>query len=172
LKTNLWLCMTCGHLGCGRKNFDGSGGNNHAVNHANSLHHPVVCKLGTITPEGTASIFCYDCDEDVLDPTLAEHLHKLGIDIQKQNKTEKTMTEISLEANLSFTLSKVLEEGKVLVPVFGPGLTGMVNTGNSCYLNSVVQVLMSLPEFKQRYLTEADSHLTTCRKWTPDCFMC
>ena len=82
------------------------------------------------------------------------------------------MTEISLEANLSFTLSKVLEEGKVLVPVFGPGLTGMVNTGNSCYLNSVVQVLMSLPEFKQRYLTEADSHLTTCRKWTPDCYMC
>jgi len=33
LKTNLWLCLACGHLGCGRKNYDGSGGNNHGVEH-------------------------------------------------------------------------------------------------------------------------------------------
>jgi len=42
--------MSCGHLGCGRKNYDGSGGNNHAIEHANAYHHSVVCKLGTITP--------------------------------------------------------------------------------------------------------------------------
>jgi hypothetical protein len=29
------------------------------------------------------------------------------------------MIELNLEANLSLTLSKVLEEGKTLVPVFG-----------------------------------------------------
>jgi len=84
----------------------------------------------------------------VLDSNLAEHLHKLGIDIQRQSKTEKSVTEIELEANLSLTLSKVLEEGKILIPVFGAGLTGMVNLGNTCYLNAVVQVLMSLPEFR------------------------
>lgn len=164
--------MSCGHLGCGRKNFDGTGGNNHAIDHAKSQHHSVVCKLGTITPQGTASIHCYDCDEEVLDSNLAEHLHKLGIDIQRQSKTEKSVTEIELEANLSLTLSKVLEEGKILIPVFGAGLTGMVNLGNTCYLNAVVQVLMSLPEFRQRYLPEAEEHLQTCKKWTPDCYMC
>ena len=26
LNNNLWLCMICGHLGCGRKNWDGTGG--------------------------------------------------------------------------------------------------------------------------------------------------
>jgi len=31
LSTNLWLCLTCGALGCGRKQPDGSGGNGHAV---------------------------------------------------------------------------------------------------------------------------------------------
>ena len=66
--------MNCGHLGCSRKNYDGSGGNNHAVDHYTSSKHPLVCKLGTITPEGTASIFCYDCDDDVLDKKLADHL--------------------------------------------------------------------------------------------------
>ena len=30
---NLWLCLTCGALGCARKNFDGTGGNAHAVQH-------------------------------------------------------------------------------------------------------------------------------------------
>lgn len=73
---------------------------------------------------------------------------KLGIDIARQQKTEKTVTELNLEANLSLTLSKVLEEGKVLIPVFGADNTGMANLGNTCYLNSVVQVLMSMPEFK------------------------
>lgn len=164
--------MACGHLGCGRKNYDGTGGNNHAVDHAQSSHHPVVCKLGTITPQGTASIHCYDCDDEVLDEKLADHLGKLGIDIGKQTKTEKSTTELTLEANLSLTLSKVLEEGKVLVPVFGAGYTGMVNLGNTCYLNSVVQVLMSLPEFESRYLTDAEEHLDQCTKWTPDCYAC
>ena len=56
----------------------------------------------------------------------------------KQTKTEKTITELNLEANLSLTLSKVLEEGKILIPVFGPGFTGMENLGNTCYMNAIV----------------------------------
>lgn len=66
----------------------------------------------------------------------------------------------------------MLEEGKVLIPVFGEGRTGMVNLGNTCYLNSVVQVVMSIPEFKNRYLPFASEHLNECKKWTPDCYMC
>lgn len=48
-----------------------------------------------------------------------------------QTKTEKTMTEINLEKNLAFTLSKIVEEGRTLTPIFGPTNTGMVNLGNS-----------------------------------------
>jgi ubiquitin carboxyl-terminal hydrolase 5/13 len=45
---------------------------------------------------------------------------------------------LNLEANLNLTLSKVLEEGKILVPLFGAGFTGLDNLGNSCYMNSVI----------------------------------
>lgn len=82
------------------------------------------------------------------------------------------MTELSLEWNQSITLSKVLEDGKVLPPVFGAGNTGLINLGNTCYMNSVVQVLMSMPEFRERYLPNANEHLNLCLKWTPDCFEC
>lgn len=172
LKSNLWLCMTCGHLGCGRKNYDGSGGNNHAVDHGKNAHHPLVCKLGTITAQGSASIHCYDCDEEVLDKNLAQHLGVLGIDIQSQVKTEKTTTELNLEANLSLTLSKVLEEGKILIPAFGKERTGMVNLGNSCYLNSVIQVLFAVPTFRDYFYERAQPHLDSCKNFTANCYMC
>lgn len=81
LNSNLWLCMHCGHLGCGRRYYDGTGGNNHGVEHWEETGHGVALKLGTITPEGGASIHCYKCDDDVLDNKLAEHLAKFGIDV-------------------------------------------------------------------------------------------
>jgi uncharacterized UBP type Zn finger protein len=40
----------------------------------------------------------------------------------------------------------------------GAGLVGLKNLGNSCYINSIMQVLFALPEFKARYLdTAADT---------------
>ena len=173
LKSNLWLCLHTGHLGCGRRYYDGSGGNNHAVDWATANPDCMIAlKLGTITPQGTASIHCYKCDEDILDPNLAEHLAVFGIDIATQTKTEKSIAEMNLEANLNLTLSKVLEEGKTLVPVFGPGLTGMENLGNSCYMNSVVQVLFNLPEFRDYYMGFAEDYLNTCTTRPPDDIQC
>ena len=89
-----------------------------------------------------------------------------------QTKTEKSIAEMNLEANLNLTLSKVLEEGKVLVPVFGPGLTGMENLGNSCYMNSVVQVFFNIPEIREYYLRDAEAHLNSCDKFAPTCSNC
>lgn len=54
LGENLWLCLVCGNLGCGRQQFGGTGGNGHGLAHFDATGHGVACKLGTITPEGTA----------------------------------------------------------------------------------------------------------------------
>lgn len=44
--------MTDGAILCGRRYFDGSGGNNHAVEHYRETGYPLAVKLGTITPDG------------------------------------------------------------------------------------------------------------------------
>ena len=42
LTENLWLNLTDGTILCGRRFFDGSGGNNHAVDHYNETKYPLV----------------------------------------------------------------------------------------------------------------------------------
>ena len=66
-------------------------------------------------------------------------------------QTDATMTELEIDMNMRIGEWSIIQEsGKQLVPCYGPGYTGMRNLGNSCYLNSIMQVLFSLPPFMQR----------------------
>ncbi|VDN29330.1 unnamed protein product [Dibothriocephalus latus] len=49
LTNNLWLNLSDGHIGCGRRFWDGTGGNNHAIDHYSETGYPLAVKLGTIT---------------------------------------------------------------------------------------------------------------------------
>lgn len=75
---NLWLNLTDGSILCGRKFYDGSGGNNHAVEHYNETKYPLAVKLGTITKEGKSDVYSYIEDDMVEDPKLVEHLAHWG----------------------------------------------------------------------------------------------
>jgi ubiquitin carboxyl-terminal hydrolase 5/13 len=163
--------MTCGNLACGRSNYDGTGGNNHGVEHFNQTGHPLVVKTGTITPEGSASIHCYACDDEVVDENLAGHLAVFGLEVATMKKTERTIAEMELERNLNFQLSRAVEEGRVLRPVYGSGFTGLHNLGNSCYMNSIMQILFSLDPWVSKYANL--NHLEACGNPDPTtCAMC
>lgn len=151
LKENLWLCLQCGNLGCGRAQFGGSGGNSHGLKHTELTSHAVAVKLGSITPEGTADIYCYACNEERTDPDIASHLAHWGINIAEREKTEKSLTEMQIEQNLKWEFSMTTEDGKEMKPLFGKGFTGLKNLGNSCYMASILQCLFSMPDFQQRY---------------------
>uniref|UniRef100_A0A7N6B7X3 Ubiquitin carboxyl-terminal hydrolase n=1 Tax=Anabas testudineus TaxID=64144 RepID=A0A7N6B7X3_ANATE len=150
LQENLWMNLTDGKVLCGRRYFDGSGGNNHALLHFQETGYPLAVKLGTITPDG-ADVYSYDEDDMVLDSKLPEHLSHFGIDMMTMEKTERTMTELEIAVNQRVGEWEVIQEsGTTLRPLFGPGLTGMKNLGNSCYLNSVMQVLFTIPDFQNK----------------------
>jgi ubiquitin carboxyl-terminal hydrolase 5/13 len=157
---SLWLNLADGFVGGGRKNWDGSGGNNTAVDHYEQMkaagkEYPLSVKLGTITPEG-ADIFSYpeDCSVAMPKERLAELLAHWGVDIMTSVKTEKDMQELELELNLSHDFSRIVGEGRG-EPVYGAGRTGLINMGNSCYLNSVVQCLFAIPEWAEAYAAPA-----------------
>ncbi|XP_044766988.1 ubiquitin carboxyl-terminal hydrolase 5 isoform X1 [Coccinella septempunctata] len=157
---NLWLNLTDGSILCGRRFYDGSGGNNHAVEHYSTTGYPLAVKLGTITKEGKGDVFSYSEDDMVEDPLLVQHLAHWGINIANMEKTEKSMVELELELNQKTNeWSALTEKDGKLKPLYGPGYTGMVNMGNSCYLNSIMQVLFSIPDFAKTYYEERENLL-------------
>ncbi|PJF17033.1 hypothetical protein PSACC_03157 [Paramicrosporidium saccamoebae] len=172
MKDNLWICLTCGSIGCGRKQYDGTGGNGHGASHFDATRHPVAVKLGTISPEGSADVHCYICSEMRVDPKLSEHLSTFGIDLAGMEKTERTMAELQLEQNMKFDFSMVTDDGKQLEAVHGAGLTGLKNLGNSCYISSSVQSLFLLETFRQKYFDNAVEHFNKCQRDCSSCFVC
>lgn len=157
LKENLWLCLQCGNLGCGREQKGGLKGHSHGLAHSDETGHPIAVKLGSITPEGSADIYCYKCNDERVDGELAKHLSHWGINIAESEKTEKSLMEMQVEHNLKWDFSMTTEDGKELKPVFGEGFTGLKNIGNSCYLASILQCLFSLPDFEKRYYHPKDT---------------
>jgi ubiquitin carboxyl-terminal hydrolase 5/13 len=161
LQENLWLCLECGNLGCGRAQVGGLRGHSHALEHKNNTGHTVAVKLGSITPDGTADVYCYACDEERVDDDLANHLAHWGIILAERQKTEKSLTEMQVDENLRWEFTMTDEDGHQLQKLFGPGFTGLKNLGNSCYLASTLQCLFSLPQFQARYyLPDADTIMT------------
>lgn len=161
LTSNLWFNLGDGYIGCGRKNAMGTGGEQHALKHFEETgsKYPLVVKLGTITPDGKADVFCYDASENdmVVDTQLVQHLAHWGLDPAGMVKTERTMAELNLDLNQRVELASIQEEGKALAPLTGPGYVGMRNTGNSCYMNSLLQALFSVPEVQQRLAPGCDT---------------
>ncbi|CCH43508.1 Ubiquitin carboxyl-terminal hydrolase [Wickerhamomyces ciferrii] len=154
LKENLWICLTCGKLGCGRAQFGGVAGNTHALQHYETANHPIAVKLGSLSKDIT-DVYCYACNDEIQFPGLSENLKTFGIDLNNFVKTEKSLVELQLEQNLKWEFNMENDKGEKLPSVYGPELTGLKNLGNSCYLSSVVQSLFSLPEYQQKFASKS-----------------
>jgi len=148
LRENLWICLTCGKLGCGRAQFGGVAGNTHALQHFETSGHPIAVKLGSLSKDVT-DVYCYSCNDEITIPDLSSKLKTFGIDLDNFTKTEKSLVELQIEQNLKWEFNMEGDNGEKLPSVYGPSLTGLKNLGNSCYLASVVQSLFSLPEYSQ-----------------------
>uniref|UniRef100_A0A0G4HCV6 Ubiquitin carboxyl-terminal hydrolase n=1 Tax=Chromera velia CCMP2878 TaxID=1169474 RepID=A0A0G4HCV6_9ALVE len=157
-RQNLWLNLSDGFVGCGRKQWGvddtgcEGGREGAAVLHFDDTgrRFPLAVKLGTINAKG-ADVYSYAENDMVEDSKLKEHLLHFGIDLAAMEKTEKSLAELQIELNKKFEWDRITEAGKKLEPLAGAGYVGLVNLGNTCYMNSIMQLLAAVPEVAESY---------------------
>lgn len=112
-KDNLWICLECGNIGCGRKQ-PGSTGNGHALDHFNKFGHCNSVLLSSIE-DNNGDAYCYKCEDFVQNP--------LALNINVENQSVKKFYDIKDGERIS------------------SNHVGLVNEGQNCYASSVLHIL-------------------------------
>ena len=128
LTANLYFCLTCGFVGCGRSHLSNIRGNRHCLWHFEARRQcAVAMKIGTLQerssdrPCALCDIWCYACEEFVGLPTYEEFETKVLKPFGIQGNSHLS------DLTLSYRLTQLLT---IILPKF-----------RLCFTNFVVLIL-------------------------------
>uniref|UniRef100_G3Q9D5 Ubiquitin carboxyl-terminal hydrolase n=1 Tax=Gasterosteus aculeatus TaxID=69293 RepID=G3Q9D5_GASAC len=136
---SIWACLGCAHVACGRYIEE------HALQHFQQQHHPLAMEVNELY------VFCYLCDDYVLNDNATGDLKLLRSTlsaIQSQRYEVTTRSGRTLRS-ASAAPDAPMPSGARQLQL---RVTGLRNLGNTCYMNSILQVLSHLLVFRECFL--------------------
>ncbi|CAN6462725.1 unnamed protein product [Victoria cruziana] len=160
----IYICLACGHLSCGQ--FDPSSSASHAHRHWHFAHHPFAVQW-----DKPVSCWCFECNMSVVGDVkeeeegddgcskgsgivsdvlrlIKEHAMKDSLSnvekllVDNNSKDSDGRSEIH-ENSISESKESRLGDGYVV--------KGLINLGNTCFFNSVMQNMLALDPLREHF---------------------
>eukprot|EP01054_Gregarina_sp_Poly1_P003789 Gregarina_sp_Poly_1__3788@NODE_2125_length_2634_cov_101_701208_g1368_i0_p1_GENE_NODE_2125_length_2634_cov_101_701208_g1368_i0NODE_2125_length_2634_cov_101_701208_g1368_i0_p1_ORF_typecomplete_len813_score132_17UCH/PF00443_29/2_6e13UCH/PF00443_29/2_2e19zfUBP/PF02148_19/1_5e10UCH_1/PF13423_6/12UCH_1/PF13423_6/2_3e08UBA/PF00627_31/1_3e04UBA/PF00627_31/6_7e02UBA/PF00627_31/0_0001DUF3203/PF11462_8/0_47_NODE_2125_length_2634_cov_101_701208_g1368_i0532491 len=149
-KKNLWLNLSDGYIGCGRRQYgvEDSGclgaREGAAIQHYSAHPDYHVCvKLGTLSSVNVEA-YSYKFDDFVIVRNVDHYLENIGVSRENLQQTESSIKDLAVEKNQSLQFGIPSSEDELETRVTDTGLVGIVNIGNTCYMGSVLQLMANI----------------------------
>jgi ubiquitin carboxyl-terminal hydrolase 16/45 len=155
----IWVCLECGHLACGGVGLPTTA-QSHAVRHSKQSRHPLVFQW-----ENPQLQWCFPCNTLIpVEKTEGNGEKKDSVfevvkTIKAQSFEQSSVDAVDVWIGRGSILSELNAEGTEATSSEGRSghvVRGLVNLGNTCFFNSVMQNLLSMNKLRD-YLNEEAS---------------
>ncbi|KAI3469995.1 hypothetical protein Pfo_026658 [Paulownia fortunei] len=149
----IWICLECGHFSCGGVGLPTTP-QSHAVRHAKQNHHPLVVHY-----ENHQLVWCFPCNKLIPAENSEDNKHKEVLNgvvkMLKGQPGEGSTVDVEdvwfgsgsvTSAIKSDYSASIGADGKA-----GYSIRGLVNLGNTCFFNSIMQNLLAINSLRDYF---------------------